>query len=478
MASQPPDVEILVHVTAPSRVADDASYRQLARAYLAFQPEPGLGPDARVRIARARLPVPHGGHGPKTGSTSMALRSLATDAYSSWQNLVTPDTEQPFGTESQELSFQSAIDNRSSPRLRPARPSIYQRNVSSAADPMSQPLTPSQPSWKTLPSEIDDSYPLPGAGIINVTPTRVLQRYLQQQAPSTTPSSSRDHGEKRSPTASFEAIDVPSSIPVPNSEDLSSQRQRKRKPKDTIPVTPVPPGDLRKRHARADQYDEHAELGIDVTHISSSFASVNSCTPTARVDSEPPQTKISKRVDDSDHHQQQPNHVQLARTTSDAGPVRSSDPSMIEAIANTLDIRPSSPPVSVDNLDPASLVSSKLDKLARDLSSRYNPLIVRQVEPFERGYWLVDCTSWPDAVRLNTWVFLTNYLHSGLAGWGVWCRRDRLHDWIRFYCWGYVAKHTYLLLYLASGRQIKLTGAQWHDAAGDAVLTIAGTEKR
>jgi hypothetical protein len=134
--------------------------------------------------------------------------------------------------------------------------------------------------------------------------------------------------------------------------------------------------------------------------------------------------------------------------------------------------------VGVDNIDPADLISEKLAKLARDLSSRYRPTTNRDIEAFERGYWLINCSGWDPDVRFDTWVFLANYLKSGLAGWGTWCRRDKTHDWIRLYCWGHVAKHTYLLLYLASGRQVKTSGAKWYGADGEVALEIPPYEKQ
>ncbi|UKZ73186.1 hypothetical protein TrVFT333_000827 [Trichoderma virens FT-333] len=130
------------------------------------------------------------------------------------------------------------------------------------------------------------------------------------------------------------------------------------------------------------------------------------------------------------------------------------------------------------DIEPEDLISDKLAKLAKDLSSRYRPIAKRPTEPLERGYWLLNCTGWSQDTRLEAWVFLANYLRSGLAGWGVWCRRDESHNWIRLYCWAHVAKHMYLLLYLASGRHLKTTGAQWIDGDGEVVLEVSPVEKK
>ena len=144
-----------------------------------------------------------------------------------------------------------------------------------------------------------------------------------------------------------------------------------------------------------------------------------------------------------------------------------------------LSITPPSPPVSTADLDdPAALVSPKLAKLAVDLSSRYRPRIVRPLDPLERGYWRLDCRAWTPARRADAWLFLRNYLRSGLAGWAVWCVRDASHDYIRLYAFAALAKHTYLLLYLASGRQVKATGAQWVDGEGCVALQVPGVERQ
>jgi hypothetical protein len=152
--------------------------------------------------------------------------------------------------------------------------------------------------------------------------------------------------------------------------------------------------------------------------------------------------------------------------------------SQIDQVNSSLEIRPPSPSVGVKDVKPADLVSGKFAKLALDLGSRYRPTVTRDIDPFERGYWLLDCEDWNPAARFDAWVFLGNYLKSGLAGWGTWCRRDTTHDWIRLYCWGHVAKHTYLLLYLASGRRVKITGTKWHGADGEVVLEIPPHDKQ
>ncbi|KAK7409189.1 hypothetical protein QQX98_008622 [Neonectria punicea] len=440
--SSPQDAEILVHVTAPSRVADDAVYRQLAQAYLAFQPQ-----------SRTELP----------------LAESREDAPSP----AVPSSEQFLVINSQSLSFQSALDNLSSPRLRFA-PASQDHVVPSSQETG----VGSQTSWCAPPSQISDSYPMPDGSMLHISPTRVLQRYLGRpslrrrsldSSSRSPPSSPSPQKPQPPPSRDRDRIDVPSSLPEPAQESLPPPLQAPGyvKVNQTIPVTPQ----LAKKTSGlgSESFTESSELFVDesafdITHISSSVVGDRPSAPSHRAGSEPPPAKRPKV-----NHLQ---HGDLVRSSSDTGPVLSSNNPAAEELSYSLEIRPPSPPVGVADIDPSDLISEKMAKLAHDLSSRYRPDWKREIDPFERGYWLLDCTGWSPEVRFGAWGFLTNYLNSGLAGWGTWCRRDNSHDWIRLYCWGHVAKHTYLLLYLASGRQLKNTGARWYGAGGELVLDV------
>ncbi|KAK7430772.1 hypothetical protein QQZ08_002561 [Neonectria magnoliae] len=430
------DAEILVHVTAPSRVADDAVYRQLAQAYLTFQPQ-----------SRAELP----------------LAESREDAPSP----AVPSSAQCLVINSQSLSFQSALDNLSSPRLQFAPVARDHAVLSSQETGVG-----SQTSWCAPPSQISDSYPMPDGSILHISPTRVLQRYLGRPS---LRQPSLDSSSRSPPSRDRDRIDVPSSLPEPEQESLppSLQVPGYVKVNQTIPVTPQ----MAKKSGGlgSESFIESSELFVDesafdITHISSSAVGDRSSAPSHRAGSEPPPAKRPKV-----------NHLlhgDLVRSSSDTGPVLSSNNPAAEELSYSLEIRPPSPPVGVADVDPSDLVSEKMAKLASDLSSRYRPAWKREIDPFERGYWLLDCTGWSPDVRFSAWGFLTNYLRSGLAGWGTWCRRDNSHDWIRLYCWGHVAKHTYLLLYLASGRQLKNTGARWYGAGGELVLDVPPYDKQ
>ncbi|KAF4462747.1 hypothetical protein FALBO_10440 [Fusarium albosuccineum] len=451
------DAEILVHITAPCRAADDVVYRQLARAYLAFQPQ------TRTALPRAEPPIDAQAH-----VAQPEQQTRAQTAPPSGQDMATTLFGQSFEIGSQDLSFEGALNNFSSPRIRYATTAV--EGIASSSQETD---AGSLRSWCEPPSQISDSYPMPDAGLLNVSPTRVLQRYIGTTSPpqASPTSMSPTARKRRQPTSDSGRIDVPSSLPVPSQEESLSLLEPGYV--DIVDVIGTPrvkktiegPGALKDTESAATEI-----FDPDITHISNSVVSSRSPIPSPRAGSEPPSAKRSR----VGHVQ----HADLVRSSSDTGPSLSARNSQAAQLSTSLEIRPPSPPVGVEDVDPTDLISEKFAKLARDLSSRYRPSPKRPMIPFERGYWLLDCTSWSPEIRFNTWVFLSNYLNNGLAGWGTWCRRDKTHDWIRLYSWGHVAKHTYLLLYLASERQLKTTGASWYGADGEVVLEVPPYERQ
>ncbi|KAH6898942.1 hypothetical protein B0T10DRAFT_474121 [Thelonectria olida] len=446
------DVEILVHITAPSRVSDDVVYRQLAQAYLAFQPETRTQVPLSEPQLSSQVVDPEQKQPPMQSATSPSRK------------VTSPIVAQSFEFTSQDLSFRSALDNRISPRLRytPSRDVIASSSQETNVN--------SQASWCAPPSQISDSYPMPNQALLQVSPTRVLEQYLGRSAlrrpsrashsPCPSPSPSRST-EKRPTLLVPGQLDVPSSLP--ESEDLESLEIEAPGyiETKTIPVTPLAtkPSNIPESSIGSTDFVVDESI-LEITHISSTAAS----DPSHRAGSEPPPAKRSKVV--------HLHHGDLVRSSSDAGPTPSSSSSVAMECSNSLEIRPTSPPVGIINLDPSDFISEKMEKLAKDMAHRWCPDAKRDIDPFERGYWLVDCTLWTPEDRFHAWGFIYNYLRKGQAGWGTWCRRGKNHDWIRLYCWGHVAQHMYLMLYIASRRIMKHTGARWYGPDGHLVLDV------
>jgi hypothetical protein len=253
---------------------------------------------------------------------------------------------------------------------------------------------------------------------------------------------------------------------------LDSQKQdQTAAPEDPLDVTHIsmssvgdssgaPPSQKR-------ELPPEARDNLDVTHISSSSFEVSPLQTKTR---SPPPSKRRRRSESAS-----PSPIISAGATDLISvEVNTLTAGAQSAIEVSLEIMPPSPPSGIYTIHPDDLIPSQLSKLAADLSSRYRPSApTRDLESLERGYWLIDCDSWPVTTRDSTWAFLTRYVRSGLAGWGVWCRREETpHRFVKAYCWGHVVKHTYLLLYLASERRLKGTGGVWIDADGEVVIRV------
>lgn len=140
-----------------------------------------------------------------------------------------------------------------------------------------------------------------------------------------------------------------------------------------------------------------------------------------------------------------------------------------------LEIYSPEPPVGEHDLHPDDLIPGPIGALAKnlDLKKRFNPeLQSREIRPFERGHWLIDCTTWEEDLKWTSWSFLKDYLSKGLAGWGVRCERDEAFSRIRLWCFGHMIGHLHLLLYLVSKRQLNHTGSSWIDAEGKPVVIM------
>lgn len=505
--------EILPHIAAPSRAADDKKYRTLAGAYLDFQPT------RRTAIF-------------KTQELSDGIKTPKHKHVHPLHLHSSPQSGrkgESFELYSPQLSFRSVENNLDSPRLRQV-PDPSQLSQAS--------------SWQAPPSEIPDSHPESNRPLENFcSPTRLLEHFLSgldssqsdhsplayrnvdRQAPafyssqetnalsdpasaqveepqdgtdrehgsssqlppvSTSPLSDREvdyfpadsqDGHIQPPPARnlVQSVQIPSSLPVqaPNIND--DQRGN-----IVIPQSPI----MNNKRARL---IPPTPAGGDISHITSSYPSQtdryrqpNSMTSSPRADSEPPPPK-RLRVS---RHDPDPGRL-LPRSSSDIGPrqawakgkfyQKAVGPKRPTGNLNMLEISSPLPPVGEADLDPAGMVTEALAKLAKDLDlgKRFNPeLQSREIRPFERGYWLVDCRRWEDDLKRTCWGFLADYLTKGLAGWGTRCDRDPEFLEMRLWCFGHMVGHIYLLLYLASRREVRHTGLSWIGGDGKAVIKI------
>ncbi|KAK0672882.1 hypothetical protein QBC41DRAFT_312984 [Cercophora samala] len=504
-----PETEILVHIAAPARAADDVRYRALARAYLDFEPanvtevQPGQWSEVEGETQLSRIEfVGYGIHQPP------------------------PSSQLSRGIESPILSFENAEHNFDSPGLRPVP--VLEHYISET-----------QSSWQAPPSEIPDSMPNNNAPFENIcTPSRALDFFtssLESQQVDSSPLARRrsqrlatgsDSGNnlysqpRRSPRrsnfhqaarAGEKSLPQQSSVPEPSlprlrvpsvppqsSSDMGPPRNQINRQLRSLPhsslnrelqLSPSDPANkvipqspdvcVQQRPLPQPSQLSTSDI-IEETILYSSNPSQISvpCTqepPTlARADSEPV-TKRRRTAADPDPGQP------LTRSASDIGP-RRQPPVQLTSIKPTayykskLQVYSPSPPAAQTDLRPEDVISPVLAKLATelDLSVRFRPQSqTRELRPFERGYWLVETASWPADLKLSAWVFLSDYIEKGIAGWGTSCSRDRDFSWLKLRCWGCVVGHMHLLLYVASRRQVKDTGMKWYGGDGKAVVVMA-----
>lgn len=462
-----PQVEILVHIGAPSRAADDTWYRSLASSYIDFQPTNYVDPfnqtDSDVSNNLSR--------------PSLGCRETEQDA--ALVISISSQSTSPFGSfKSPQASFRSVIDNADSPRI-PAR-HTPEAELAENEDTSEQVM---QSSWQTPSSVVQDSYQIGNAinASILTSPTRVLESYLQHFdspiVPATTPRQNRNGN----PSHISQNITRPQTIKDKLVASLVPATPA------VVPCTPrYNPSNILKRRfeeARLEGYtrdQRHIPQQDEVSsdNIIEETIIMESSNPSSatRADSEPPPAKHHKAADTSPRA--------LLRAASDVGPRSASKqrpPLTVTFLSDhgytydSLEIHAPEPPVSVVDLDPESFITAGLEKLAQDLEipKRYKPKEeARSLRPLERGYWYLDCSTWESQLKRDTWAYLANYIGTGVAGWGIRCSRDVDFRWLRVYCWGSIAAHIYLLLYLATQRKIRYVGSSWIDGEGIPVIIM------
>ncbi|KAI1759733.1 hypothetical protein GGR53DRAFT_512576 [Hypoxylon sp. FL1150] len=467
---QQSQVEILVHIGAPSRAADDVWYRSLASSYIDFQPANRIDP-----FTQADQDLTNDG-----GRSSVECRG--TEQGVTQAIYISSQSNSSFGSfRSPQASFRSVIDNVNSPRL-PARRTAEAEPATNAED-ATGPII--QSSWQTPPSLVQDSYQIGNAvdAAILTSPTRVLESYLQHLGSPTVPAATFQESSNGSSSRNIGNATRPQTIKNKLVASLTPITPQ------IVPCTPrYNPTNLLKKtlegarqegnvpdQRRIPRQDEVSSDNIIEETIIMESSDPSSAT---RADSEPPPAK-----------RHQLNAVgtsprALLRAASDIGPRSASNqraPLSVTFLSDhgytydSLEIIGPEPAVSVAALDPESFITPGLERLARDLdvSKRYKPKEeTRALRPLERGYWLLDCSTWEPQLKRDTWAYLANYVGSGVAGWGVRCCRDVDFQWLRVYCWGLVTSHIYLLLYLATQRKIRYIGSSWFDCMGIPVIVM------
>ncbi|KUI54025.1 hypothetical protein VP1G_01451 [Cytospora mali] len=471
--------EILVHIAAPSRASDDARYRALASAYLAFEP-----------AHTVELP-----------------ETTANSSQCSLNAFISP-----------QASFRSVWDNANSPSLAIGkRHSESQSNIQSHPQEASQQGNETQASWVAPPSEVPDSMPDNDISVAAFcTPTRVLNYYLQStDPPSSSPAGSSDQVPEDVRNAVIgtvpqEAYDTVVFTGEPSARSNQSAKKRPRcadqtperagssrgnvvsgdrkvrTPSSPIRqsngrVTPLPGSGFSFARLQASQLSQEVVNGTTI---------IPSTQLLERAASEPPSTKRPKRGPAEQETQA------LGRSISDLLPEGSKQGTDLQQVSpeddeedpvlenpdwsHVTQIMSAEPFVGNHSLGPEPPVN--LERLAEDMEikRRYQPTYqAREMCLYERGYWLVKLDGWEHLEKVAFWGFLGNWIRrDGNAGWGTRACRDESWDWIRLYGWEHIAGELYILLYVASYRLLKCMEMKFYDGAGNVLIIVGARSDR
>lgn len=186
----------------------------------------------------------------------------------------------------------------------------------------------------------------------------------------------------------------------------------------------------------------------------------------------------------SNHHQPQPQSY-----LSPIFPLFSSSPPSFQEDPKILapPPKPSSKPFKTHLTPSLAILATKLPLLRFYTHLQSTPPL-RPLGILERGHWTFPTKSFSPTGWDTFWKYLKDFIGAGRASWGVWCvvetgpdldskKRDGHNGDDRckvckVYCWGEIVPEIWLLLFMASHRQIKGCGASWIDAGGESIVQM------
>ncbi|KAK3172698.1 hypothetical protein OEA41_006022 [Lepraria neglecta] len=428
-------IEILIHISGPSRGTDDARYRREALGLLNFEPverhelqgseESGDRNDGKEHIIirgslKAQRAEPgqtqsnirnswtqhdHTPHMHRSGRADKPSKALPNAINTPLPQLMTPSITRPTPN--------SAIQRttiKETPHLLIARTPALPRPRTAPTQPSNTHATPSlrrtqSDSWQTPPSVIPDSQPMPpSTSLPEISSSPILKRpYLLSSSPSPT----------RPPD--------------------SPLRKRAR-----LQMVSSPPSELHGAAAAADKAPTSEE------------APTSSAVDPDSTSSSPPALK-----------------------------------------PNSLEIHPPHPKTSDAHFK--THLTPSLRTLSTKLLKYYKPhTTTRPLINVERGHWFVRLSTFDSTLLTKFWDFLGKFVGQGQAGFGTRCFREMVdvgngketgsdkenhtpgqqEEIAKIYCFGEVVGEIWIVLFLATERRIKGVGAKWIDAAGEAVVIM------
>lgn len=502
-----------MHVEAPSAVSEDARYRALVDACLAFEPvsrqsvfflqDNDDGSDFGLSVDKSHSFVSLSSSSSGQPSLSARHETVSINSGDDLDGLVAPDR-------SDRLDPAQDIEARLEP------PRNTSQLVASSLAPVSteeselsfQPLIPlrSQIRSGNTPNSLED-LDSTGGSVNGLEAGQVHGGQFTWETPlDIIPDSQRD--EEADQTTVDDSVQVDRSF-VPD-----SARQSRKFALDSIEDNPD--NDITRIPSSVPSPSPRELFSNSQVHMTSRRIS-NS--PLTEKSSNPQTLKASpsvsasvlgkrKTITNDSGSQDSHNGEVKAQTSSNSRPNKR--PILPRATGTIsldnlpIEIHAPDPPVSNDKF--LTHITPTLKALADRMkqSSRFTPRSQnRELRPLERGYWFLPCIRiltdnssnaapsidtksqiWTQTYFTQFWCFIRDFLTEGRAGWGIWCllehnssasstsAKSKLVN-LKLYTWGDVAPHLYLLLYLATERRIKkMKGVVWRDAKDESVIIM------
>ena len=118
-------------------------------------------------------------------------------------------------------------------------------------------------------------------------------------------------------------------------------------------------------------------------------------------------------------------------------------------------------------------------KEKKEVRGKFQPVYqTREIEPEERGSWCIETSSWPPHLQYNFWISIGKFISSGKAGFCVRCTRNPPQNEssglgiVKVWCWGELVEHTYLVIYVMSEDKVRKIGVQWRDGEDQVVIQM------
>lgn len=422
--------EMLAHISAPATRQTDSLYQSLVDAYHDFEPhrslrDPDRADHTRLTPSRPSLNVSVTTRDGNAGIISTSITASSKESFGSFPSHLSSDdhvSSHPQGASQVDRDSSKYGSVPTSSRL--ARLERMQQNWKEKTAPKSSLSKSIQTSRYHLQAQGDDDAD-DDADTAFIEDAQLAMQALQSQLDESHSTTSEDTAESDAGSEEYTGIFQVSDVPEVQHDVVANQVDDPSFP------------------ARA------ARPGVDGLAATRAILAVGTFVNSA---------SINDNVDE----QMQP----LVQTTLVA--------EVHDFSKLPIDIFP--PPPSISVSQPSRLPSQTtlyLASVKKRHPDRYH-LVRRKYKPNDddRGYWAVNCASWPVKAQLGFWSSLQDYLLNGKLGWGTTLHRipKTSHEMgeVRLYCWGEVVEHMWLQLWLSSGGYISFL--EWHDADGTAVL--------